>query len=97
MIAAEDEEVLGIFDLVGEEEANGLERLLASIDVIAEEEIVGFGRESTILEQTEQVIVLSMDVTCDVSSPYQLERRGRVGIVNSPQILMGASSSSRMG
>jgi hypothetical protein len=44
VIAAQDEEVFGIFDLVGEEEADDLERLLASIDVVAEEEVVGLCR-----------------------------------------------------
>lgn len=34
MVTTEDEKVLGILDLVGKEEANGLERLLATIDVI---------------------------------------------------------------
>jgi hypothetical protein len=44
VVASEDEEVLRVFDLVGEEEADGLERLLASVDVVAEEEVVGFWR-----------------------------------------------------
>ena len=34
VVTTEDEKVLGILDLVGKEEANGLERLLATIDVI---------------------------------------------------------------
>ena len=34
MVATKDEEVLGVLDLVGEEQADGLERLLAAIDVI---------------------------------------------------------------
>jgi hypothetical protein len=37
MVAAEDEEVLGILDLVGQEEADGLERLLAAVHVVAKE------------------------------------------------------------
>ena len=41
MIAAQDEEIFGIFDLVGEEEADYLKGLLASIDVVTEVEIVG--------------------------------------------------------
>ena len=64
MVAAEDEKVLGVFDLVGEEEADSFERLLASVDVVAEEEVVGFGRETAVLEQAQQVVVLSVDVTC---------------------------------
>ena len=68
MVAAEDEEVLGVFDLVCKEEADGLERLLATVYVVAEEQVVGFGWETAILEQTEQVVVLAVDVTADLVS-----------------------------
>ncbi len=66
MVAAEDEEILWVLDLIREEKANGLQRLLASVDVISEEQIVGFRWESTILEQTEEIIVLTMDVTTNL-------------------------------
>lgn len=64
MVPPEDEEVFGILDLVGEEETDGLEGLLAAIDVIAEEEVVCFWREAAVLEQSEEVVVLAVDVTC---------------------------------
>jgi hypothetical protein len=35
VVATEDEEILGVLDLVGKQEADGLERLLATIDVVA--------------------------------------------------------------
>lgn len=50
MVAPEDKEVLGVLDLVREEEADGLETLLAPVDVVAQEEVVGFGREAAVLE-----------------------------------------------
>ena len=34
VVTTQDKEVFGIFDLVGEEQANGLERLLASVYVV---------------------------------------------------------------
>jgi hypothetical protein len=40
--------------------------LLASVDVIAQEEVVCFWREPAIFEQTEEVIVLAVDVTTDL-------------------------------
>ena len=43
MVATQNEEIFGILDLVGEEEAYNLEGLFASIDVVAEEEVVGLG------------------------------------------------------
>ncbi len=90
MVAAQDEEVLGELDLVGKEQADGLERLLAAIYVVAEEEVVGLGREAAILEETEQVVVLPVDIAANlqigrmVFSPGAAEgkevtREGRVG------------------
>lgn len=67
MIAAEDEEVLWVLDLVCQEEADGLERLLTPIDVVTEEKVVCFRREPTILEEAQQVVVLSVDITTDLS------------------------------
>lgn len=63
MVAAEDEEVLWVLDLVGEQQADGFKGLLAPVDVIAEEQIIGFGGEPAVLEQAEEVIILSVDVT----------------------------------
>lgn len=51
-------------NLVGEEEADALERLLAAIDVVAEEQVVRLGREAAVLEQTQQVEVLAVNVAC---------------------------------
>ncbi len=66
VIAAQDEEVLGVLDLVGQQQADGLERLLAAVDVVAQEEVVGLGREAAILEQPQQVVVLAVDVAADL-------------------------------
>ena len=64
MIAAQQEEVLRILDFVRQQQADRLERLLSPVDVIAQEQIVRLGREAAVLEQTQQVIILTMDVTC---------------------------------
>lgn len=40
VISSQDEEVLGVLDLVSKQEADRLERLLAAVDVVAEEEVV---------------------------------------------------------
>jgi hypothetical protein len=50
VVTTEDEEVLWVFDLVGEEKADGLERLLASINVVTEEEVVGLWWETAVFE-----------------------------------------------
>lgn len=66
VVTAEDEEVLGILDLIGEEQADGLEGLLATVDVVTEEEVVGLGGEAAVLEETEKIIVLAVDITADL-------------------------------
>jgi hypothetical protein len=42
--------------------------LLASINVIAEEEVVCFWWETSILEQTEEIVVLPMDIAADLKA-----------------------------
>lgn len=66
MVAAQDEEVFRILDLVCQQQADGLQRLLASIDVVSEEEVVRFWREAAVLEQAEEVIVLPVYVAADL-------------------------------
>lgn len=66
VVATEDEEVLGVLDLVGQEQANGLEGLLTSVDIVTEEEVVGLWREAAVLEETEQIVVLTVDIAADL-------------------------------
>jgi len=51
VVATEQKEVLWIFDLIGEQQADCLQWLLAAVDVVAEEEIIALGREAAVLEQ----------------------------------------------
>lgn len=66
VVTSQNEEVLGVLDLVGEEQADGLEGLLTSVDIVTEEEVVGLGREATVLEESEEIVVLSVDITADL-------------------------------
>lgn len=50
MVSSKEEEVVRVFDLVGEEEADGLNTLFPSVDIVAKEEVVGVWREATILK-----------------------------------------------
>ena len=72
MVSSEDEEVFGVFDLVGEEKADGFKRLFSSIDIVTQEEVVGFGREPAVLEKPQKVVILSVDVTFQLSEHCQL-------------------------
>ena len=66
MVTAEDEEVLRVLDLVREKQADGLERLLSTVDIVTEEQVVGLRWETAVLEQAQQIIVLAVDVTADL-------------------------------
>jgi len=63
VVAAQDEEIFGVFDLVCEEQADGLKGLLASVDIVSQEQVVGLGREAAIFKQTEEVIILAVNIT----------------------------------
>ena len=62
MVSSQQEEVLGVLDLVAQEQKDGLETLFATIDIVSEEEIVRLGRKTTVLEEAEEVVVLPMDI-----------------------------------
>lgn len=53
-------------DLVGEEEADALEALRATVDIVAQEKVVGLGGEPAVLEQAEQIGVLSVHIPHDL-------------------------------
>ena len=63
MVSSEQEKVFWVLDLVAEEENNRFDGLFPAVNVVAEEEVVGFRRETTILKDSKQIIVLAMDVT----------------------------------
>lgn len=63
MVAPEQEEVLGVFDLVRQQKADGLQGLLPSVHIVAQEQVVGLRREAAILKEPQQVCVLSVDIT----------------------------------
>jgi hypothetical protein len=76
VVATEDEEVLGILDLICEQKADGLEGLLATVDVVAKEEVVGLWGKATIFEQSEQVVVLTVNVSTNLYRCLELEQNG---------------------
>lgn len=75
VVAAEDEEILRELDLEGKNEADGLQTLFATIDVVSKEEVVRSGREATVLEQTEEIVVLAVNVTADLDRCFELQER----------------------
>ena len=76
VVAAEQEEVLGVLHLVREEQRDRVDAVLPAVDVVAEEEVVGVGREAAILKEAEQVGELAVDVADDLDRRLELEERG---------------------
>lgn len=68
VVSTQNEEVLWVFDLVGKEEADCLQRLLASVNVVSKEEIIRFGWETAIFEEAEKIIILAMYVATDLTA-----------------------------
>ena len=64
VVAAQQEEVLRVLDLVCQQQADRLQRLLPAVHVVAQEQVVRVRREPSVLEQPQQVVVLSVDVAC---------------------------------
>lgn len=67
VVSTQNEEVLGVLDLVRKEEADGLERLLATIDVVTEEEVVSLRRKTAVFKETQEVIVLAVDIAANLA------------------------------
>lgn len=66
VVTSQDEKVLRVLDFVGEQKADCLERLLASVYVVTQEEVIGLGRKTTVLEESEQVIILTMNIATNL-------------------------------
>jgi hypothetical protein len=62
VVAPQQEEVLRVLDLVRQQQADRLNRLLPPVHVVSQEEIVRLSREARVLEQLYQVWVLTVDV-----------------------------------
>ena len=101
MVAAKDEEVFWVLDLVRKQKADGLERLLSSIDVVSEEQVVGFRWETAILEEAQKVVVLAVYITTNLNKIRISEEptgyRNAAPGLDPGLTFIGASSSSRMG
>lgn len=76
MVATQQEDAVGVLDLEGEEEADGLDALAPAVDVVAQEQIGGLGREASVLEEAQHVVVLAVDVAADLDGGVDLDEHG---------------------
>ena len=76
VIASQKEEVLRILDFVAEKKGNGLDWLLASVDIVSEEEVVGLWWESPIFENPKKIVILTVHVSTDLDWGLKLKEVG---------------------
>ena len=70
MVAPQDVHLVRVLDLQREQQADRLDALPPPIHVVSQKQVVGLGRQSSVFEEPQHVVVLSVDVAAD------LERRG---------------------
>jgi len=76
VVAAKQEEVLRVLDLVRKQEADNLKALLPSVHVIAQEEVVCVGWEATVIKQTQKIVVLPVDIAYDLDGSLEFQQHG---------------------
>ena len=58
VVTPEQEEIFWVLDFVAQQQEDRLQRLFPTVHIVAQEEVVGGGRESAHLEQTDEIGVL---------------------------------------
>jgi hypothetical protein len=76
VVAPQDEHPRGILDLQGEEEADGLDALPAAVDVVAQEEVAGLGGHASVFEESQHVVVLSVDIAANLDRCGHFDQHG---------------------
>ena len=76
MVPPQHEEVVWVLHLVAEQEQNCLEGLLAAVDVVAEEQVVGVRGHAAELEDAQEVVELAVHVADDLDGRLEAQQRG---------------------
>jgi hypothetical protein len=64
MVPSQEEKVERVFDLIREEQAYRFKGLFPSVDVVAKKKVICVRREATAFKNFEEVMKLTVDVTC---------------------------------
>ena len=78
VVTANQRDSLRVADLQGKKEQEGLNRVVATIDEVSHEEIVGIGALATDLEQLHQVVELTVNITTDLNTKKGGEKQNIV-------------------
>jgi hypothetical protein len=95
MVSSQRKEVPGILDLVSKDQAHYLQGLSAVVHVVAQEHVIRLGWKSAILEISEKIVVLSVNVTDDLRISAEIAHKTRK--VYAWPTVSGASNSSSTG
>jgi len=76
VVTAQQEKVLLKFNLVGQQQNNCLERLLATVHIVTKEQVVSFWGISSVFKKSKQVSELAMHVTADLDGCFELKENG---------------------
>ena len=76
VVPPQQEEILGVLDLVAQEEKDGLEALLSSVHVVAKEKVSCLSWITSYLEQFHQIEILTVNVTADCNWCIHLQQVG---------------------
>lgn len=74
VVAPQQEEVLGVLDLVGQQQHDGLDRLLPAVHIVPQEQVILLGREAPVVEDLQQVLELPVDVAHDLQRCLELQQ-----------------------
>lgn len=74
VVSAKQEEVFRIFDLVRQEQADRLERILSAINVVPQKQVVGRRWWTAVREEPQQVAELPMNVSTNLQRSFELEK-----------------------
>ena len=75
MVSSQRKEVLGILDLVSKDQAHYLQGLFAVVHVVAQEHIICFGWKPAVLETSEKIVVLSVNVTDNLTISAEIAHK----------------------
>lgn len=62
MISSEDVHFFWVLDFVSVEQTDGLNALSSSINIIAQKQVIGLRRETTIFEESQHIVELAMNI-----------------------------------
>jgi hypothetical protein len=76
VISSEDKEIFRVFDLVGEQQTYCLKTLFSSINIISQEKVIGIWWKPSVFEQTEKIVVLTVNITANLYRGFKFEKYG---------------------